>query len=108
MEEHKLLVLDDSMVMSIMSNNKIVSQIHAIKVAVDRARAAPRAGGMKKAGCTPCQAKARNVAINLMLVKKTIAQLPDESKKQLKALLNAKQVRIVYRNDSGKIVQLTF
>jgi hypothetical protein len=43
-----------------------------------------------------------------MLVKKTIAQLPDESKKKLKELLNAKQVRIVYRNDSGKIVQLTF
>ena len=108
MEEHKLLVLDDSMVMSIMNNNKIVSQIHAIKVAVDRARATPGAGGMKKGGCTPCQAKARNVAINLMLVKKTIAQLPDESKKHLKALLNAKQVRIVYRNDAGKIVQLTF
>jgi|688.fasta_scaffold15826_8 radical SAM superfamily enzyme len=108
MEEHKLLVLDDSMVMSIMNNNKIVSQIHAIKVAVDRARATPGAGGMKKGGCTPCQAKARNVAINLMLVKKTIAQLPDESKKKLKELLNAKQVRIVYRNDSGKIIQLTF
>ena len=108
MEEHKLLVLDDSMVMSIMNNNKIVSQIHAIKVAVDRARAAPGAGGMKKGGCTPCQAKARNVAINLMLVKKTIAQLPDESKKKLKELLNAKQVRIVYRNDAGKIIQLTF
>lgn len=108
MEEHKLLVLDDSMVMSIMNDNKIISQIHAIKVAVDRARTAPGPGGVKRGGCTPCQAKARNVAINLMLVKKTIAQLPDESKKKLKQLLNAKQVRIVYRNDSNKIVQLTF
>jgi len=108
MENHKLLILDDSMVMSIMNDNKIVSQIHAIKVAVDKARATPGAAGIKKGGCTPCQAKARNVAINLMLVKKTIAQLPDESKKKLKELLSAKQVRIVYRNDAGKIVQLTF
>ena len=108
MTEHNLLVLDDGMVMGMMNDNRIISQIHGIKVAVEKARAQAGALGVKKPGCRPCQAKARNIAINLMLVKKAIAQLPDESKKKLKEILNAKQIRIVYRNDAGKIVKLTF
>jgi hypothetical protein len=103
-----LVVIDDSMVMAIMNDNKILSQIPPIKVAVSNAKAKSDAGINRKAGCKPCQSKARNLAINLMVVKKAIAQLPNDMKKKLKELLNAKEVRIVYKNDSGKLIQLTY
>jgi hypothetical protein len=42
------------------------------------------------------------------VVKKAIARLPTEMKKKLKELLNAKEIRIVYKDDSGKLIQLTY
>lgn len=100
-----LLIIDDSMVLAIMGNSKITSQIPQIAVAVSNAKARSSAPG---GGCKPCQAKARNTAINLMVVKKAIARLPTEMKKKLKELLNAKEIRIVYKDDSGKLIQLTY
>lgn len=101
-----LLIIDDAMVTAIMGNSKIISQIPPLAVAVSNARANPNAG--KGGGCKPCQAKARNVAINLMSVKKAIARLPNDMKKKLKELLKAKEIRIVYKDDSGKMIQLTY
>ena len=43
-----------------------------------------------------------------MSVKKAIAQLSEADKEKLKNIMNAEQARIVYTNDSGKIIQLTF
>ena len=103
-----LVIIDDGLAMAIMSDSRILSQIPAIKVAADNAKARADAGMNRKAGCRPCQSKARNIAINLMIVKKAIAQLPAEMLKKLKELLNAKSARVVYKNDSGKLIQFTF
>mgnify|MGYP000388041806 CR=1 FL=1 len=102
----KLVIIDDGMVINILNDPKVSSQIQAVKIAVDNARA--RVGNARKGGCRPCQAKARNIAVNLMSVKKAIAQLSDADKAKLKNIMNAEQARIVYTNDSGKIIQLTF
>ncbi len=102
----KLVVIDDGMVINILNDPKVSSQIQAVKIAVDNAKA--RVGSIRKGGCRPCQAKARNIAVNLMSVKKAIAQLSEADKEKLKNIMNAEQARIVYTNDSGKIIQLTF
>jgi hypothetical protein len=105
MAEHKLLIIDDSMAVAIISNLKIIQEIPAIKVAADNAKAK---GSRPLFGCRPCQAKARNVAMDLMQIKQTIAQLPDSDRKKLKELLNADKIRLVYRTPSNKLVQLTY
>jgi hypothetical protein len=102
----KLVIIDDGMVINILNDPKVSGQIQAVKIAVDNARA--KVGNVRKGGCRPCQAKARNIAVNLMSVKKAIAQLSDADKTKLKNIMNTEQARIVYTNDSGKIIQLTF
>ena len=107
MAENKLYIINDNAVTNIMNDPKVLGSIYALKIAVDNAKSKSSAG-MKSAGCRPCQAKARNLAINLMIVKRAIARLSDADKVKLKGLLKADQARIVYSNESGKIILLTF
>ena len=105
MSENKLVVIDDSMAVSIITNQKITQAIPALKVAADNAKT--RGAVPIRAGCRPCQAKARNVAIDLMYIKQTIAQLPEVDRKKLKEFLKADKIRLVYRTPSNRLVQLT-
>lgn len=107
MAENKLYIINDNAVTNIMNDPKVLGGIYALKIAVDNAKSKSSAG-IKGPGCKPCQAKARNLAVNLMIVKRAIARLSDSDKVKLKELLKADQARIVYSNESGKIIQLTF
>jgi hypothetical protein len=44
----------------------------------------------------------------LDMAKQQIASLDSERKRQLKQLLNAEQVQVVYRDASGRTIQMTF
>lgn len=106
MAKHKLLVIDDSMATAIISNVKIGEAIPPIKQIGDVVKA--KGAIPKVGGCGRCRPKARNVAIDIMHVKKTIAQLSEAYRIKLKELLDTHQIRIVYRTDSNKLIQLTF
>lgn len=66
-------------------------------------REAPR-----KRGCGRCGRAngARTVAYSS--AKAVIASLDSSKKNKLKALLNAQRVRLTYRTDGGRLMQLTF
>lgn len=106
MAKNKMTIIDDSMAVSIISNQKIIQEIPALKVAADNAKT--RGSNPAKAGCRPCQAKARNVAIDMMYIKQSIAQLPDSDRKKLKEMLDTEKIRMVYRTVSNRLVQLTY
>lgn len=60
-------------------------------------------------GCGSCAAKRRERQKQTMAgIKSCLAGLSPEKKTELKQLLNTKQVRVMYTNASGKVVQLTF
>jgi hypothetical protein len=64
-----------------------------------------RRGGGKS--CKPCNRR-RAEATGFGPAKKTIAGLDSTKKRKLKEILNAEQVRVLYKDGSGRVVQLTF
>jgi len=105
MAENKLVVIDDSMAVSIISNQQITQAIPALKIAADNAKT--KMANPNRGGCRPCQAKARNIAIDMMYIKQTIAQLSEVDRKKLKEFLKTDKIRLVYRTPSNRLVQLT-
>lgn len=106
MAKHPLLIIDDSMAVSLITDTRITQAIPALKIAADKAKS--RGAVPVRGGCRPCQAKARNVAIDLMHIKKAAAQLPDADRRKLKELLDTDKIRLIYRNDSNVLVRLTY
>ena len=106
MENLPLIVLDDGKIASMLNDASFLAEFKNIKMALESGRA--RAAATPKKGCKPCQAKARNVAVDLMSVKKSIARMSDEDKIKMKKLLKTEKIRIVIKAEDGKLVQLTF
>jgi hypothetical protein len=91
--KHKLYVIE------VANNKKFLAAFPVLK----SLQKAP-----KKRGCGRCGAgnnKRANVATS---VKRTLAGMGSAQKQKLKDMLNAVRVRIVYRNERNKIVELTF
>jgi hypothetical protein len=97
--KHKLYVIEDSTLTNMANNKKFLAAFPVLK----SLQKAP-----KKRGCGRCGAgnnKRANVATS---VKRTLAGMGSAQKQKLKDMLNAVRVRIVYRNERNKIVELTF
>jgi hypothetical protein len=97
----KIVTIEDSTITALLGNQKLVEDLPGLKTAGAAKIAA-------KPGCTPCQAKARAKAVNYSQVKKAIGTLTTEQRKKLKDHLGADKVRVTFKNDAGKMVQLTF
>lgn len=97
----KTVVIEDSTITALLSNTELAQALPGLKTAGAAKVAA-------KPGCTPCQAKARLKAINYSQVKKAIGTLTGEQRKKLKEHLGADKVKVTFKNDQGKMVQLTF
>jgi len=96
----KVVTIEDSTITALLGNSKLVEALPGLKTA----------GAAKAAAssCKPCQAKARAKAVNYSQVKKAIGTLSGEQRKKLKEHLGADKVRVTFKNDAGKMVQLTF
>jgi hypothetical protein len=100
----KLVVLEDSTLASMALNDAIVKEFPFL---------APlgrvvRGGGSRQGGCGSCGRAAQEKANIFASAKQTIAGMASDRKRRLKELLHAEQARVTFRNNSGKIVQLTF
>ena len=62
----------------------------------------------KKGGCGGCGRAGQERAAIFSAAKQTLAGMDSDKKRKLKELLNAKQIRITYKNASNKVIQLTF
>lgn len=87
-----MVVLDDSVLYHMASNSQFVSSFPFLSTLKN---------AQKSCGCS-------GPSIDTNAVKRQIAALDAEAKKRLKKLLNADRVRLIYRNEAGKLVQLTF
>jgi hypothetical protein len=96
----RLVMIEDSIITSILSNPRILAAIPALKNAADSKNpGSPR--------CTPCARKARAKVANYSQVKQIISNLRGESLARLKQELNADKLRVLIKNSSDKLVQIT-
>lgn len=60
-------------------------------------------------GCSSCGKKKQdNRRQELMRIKACLAGLSDEKRRELKQLFNTEKIRIIYSNNGGQVVQITF
>ena len=97
-----LLVLEDSLLISLAQNQAAtrVIPVLGLLLTLKPAKGCGHCGG----GRVPAQQR----AATLQSVKQGIAGLPQVKKAELKQLLNARQLRLLFRRVDGKIIQLTF
>jgi uncharacterized protein YajQ (UPF0234 family) len=96
----KVVTIEDSTITALLSNQKLTEALPGLKTA--------GAAKVATTSCKPCQAKARAKSVNYSQVKKAIGTLTGEQRKKLKEALGADKVRVTFKNDAGKMVQLTF
>lgn len=97
-----LLILEDRVINGLISDPRVLNAIPCLAtVAKNYAR--------NKVDCGRCKVKARQVVTNTAAsAKQCIGGLSNQAKISLKQLVNARQIRLTYRNSSGKLIQLTF
>lgn len=97
-----LVVLEDSTILSMLNDQQYASNIPCLSNKKDLFRSS--AGG-----CGTCAKKRQEKQRQEMArIKSCLAALSTEKKNELKKMLDADKVRVVFVNASGKVVQLTF
>ena len=71
-------------------------------------RSMATASGGRRGGCGRCGANRQKRASVAQVIKRMIAGMDSGRKARLKALLNAKAVRVIYTDTGGRRVELTF
>jgi hypothetical protein len=95
-----LVIIENSMIMAMMADAEIVSQVPCLQNI--------NTASTKKAGCGKCGRKNTAKALEYTSIKNCIAGMSSNNKRTLKKILDAHKVRIVYLNDTGRIIKLTF
>ena len=103
----KSIILDDKAVFGLIKDTKFLEQFPNIKEALEAAKDKANSHVIKQ-GCKPCQVKSKQVAIDLMAVKKSIARFCDEDKVKIKEFLKTDKVIIIFSNDKNVISQIDF
>lgn len=103
----KYLILDDKVVFGLLKDNTIKDQFPSVKAALESAKNKANSLVVKQ-GCKPCQVKSKQVAMDLMAVKKAIARLGDEDKVKIKELLKTEKVIVVFKNDKNETSKIEF
>jgi hypothetical protein len=98
MTTHKLLVLEDSVLLTLAANPNFLREFPFLSSA-----AKPKA----KPGCAPCNRAASRRLQMMHVVKQSIVNMGIEKKKRLKEMLSAEKLRLRLAQN-GKIVEYTF
>lgn len=97
-----MVVLEDSTIISLLNDPTYAESIPCFYNKRDVLKSS---GG----GCSACAQKKQEKRRNAMAqIKSCLAGMSSEKKTQLKSLLDAKTVRVIYVNSGGQVVQLTF
>lgn len=98
----KLVVLDDSVIISLINDQKYVD---AIPCFFNKRQVFATSTG----GCSPCaQKKKEHQRAELAQIKSCLAGMSPDKKNTLRELLDTEKVRVVYISPSGQVTQLTF
>jgi hypothetical protein len=97
-----MVVLEDSTIISLLNDPSYAESIPCFYNKRDLFKTN---GG----GCSACAQKKQEKRRSAMAqIKSCLAGMSAEKKTQLKSLLDAKKVRVIYVNAGGQVVQLTF
>ena len=96
----ELVIIENSTVAAMLADSEIVSQMPCLQN-ITTAQA-------QKSGCGKCGRKNSVKASEYTGIKNCLASMSADNKRKLKQILNATRLRIVYVNNSGRIVKLTF
>lgn len=97
-----LVVLEDSTIISLLNDPTYAESIPCFYNKRELFRT-------NNNGCGACAQKRQEKRRSAMAqIKSCLAGLSSEKKTQLKSLLDAKKIRVVYVNAGGQVVQLTF
>jgi hypothetical protein len=100
--KRKLVVIEEGTLTSMALNAAIVAAFPVLAPIAKLAREAPRAG------CGTCGTAGQKRAQTFQQVKQALASMDATRKRQLKDMMNAQSMRLLYRDNSGKAAQLTF
>ena len=99
--QHRLLVIEDGTLQGMLGNPAVMALVPMLNNLKNAPR--PRSCGSCGGG-----ASFQKRAAVYQQVKQAIAALPSERKAELKRLLNAHQMRVLFRTTDGRTIQLTF
>ena len=97
-----LLVLEDSVLTSILGNSEIVTKFPFMK------HTAARVGGAIKTGCSRCARKRTPNKSEFDGIKRAIGTMNQANKDLFKTMLKAEKVRVYYPDGMGRTIKLTF
>jgi len=95
-----LVIIENSTLSAMMADSEIVSQVPCLQNI--------NTASTKKAGCGKCGRKNSAKAAEYTSIKNCLAGMSSDNKRALKKILDTRRVRIVYVNDNGRIIKLTF
>lgn len=96
----KLVVIDDGRLSALSASAKFVKEFPFL--------ASIRSPERKKSGCGRCGTRSVNLSDTFKAIKQAVAGLDTTKKQLLKEMLNAHRVRVLYKDRSGKAVEVTF
>jgi len=100
--QRKLVVIEDGTLLSMAANAKFVAAFPFLAALQNPQLRVP------KQGCGTCGGKGRERNQLLLSAKSSLANMDVDSKRRLKEMLNAQQVRIVYQDGGARTIQKTF
>jgi len=96
---HVLVVLTDGVLTRLAASDSFITEFPFLSALTKLTRTG---------GCGACGRRNSANAEAYNAVKRNIAGLASDRKQKLKHMLSAKAVRVIYRADDGKVIQLTF
>lgn len=104
MAQQPLVILEDAVLVAMAGNPALVKELPFLK-SLRRDQALPA-----RRGCGTCNegpaAKASHASFES--AKKLIASLDSGKKRAIKSLMNTRGLRVVYRDNSNRLIELTF
>jgi hypothetical protein len=98
----ELVIIENGTITGMLADASIVAQVPCLQSAAAAANAQP------SKGCGKCGRKNSAKAAEYTSIKNCLASMSSDNKMKLKQILNATRLRIVYVNNSGRIIKLTF
>lgn len=97
-----LVIIEDSTVITMLRDTKFTSTIPCLMNKQDLLK-------QGSGGCSACaRRRMAKQKQELASIKPCLVNLSSEKKAELKQLLGAEKIRIVYTDSGGKVVQMTF
>lgn len=101
-QKRKMVVIEEGTLTTMALNPSIAKAFPVLQAIAKLAR------GRSSSGCGSCGKASQERAKTFQHVKLSIASLDLASKRRLKDLMNAQQMRLLYKDAAGKPQQLTF